>query len=402
MATMRLRYVHSFVDKTGRPRYYFRYRGKRSPLPGLPGSAEFSAAYDEAQREAVADSRSERRNNIVFADGTLGSVIDQYLAGKDFASKAPATIRAYRGVLDQLKEAYGGRRITDLRERHIRAIRKRFKSTSRADLAVMLLGTLWTYAKEELAMELGINPAADIARLHRRGWSHEPWPQWVIEKFESEARPKPIAQLALALLLYTGQRGSDVVRIKWADYDGIGIAVRQLKTGAHLWIRCHKKLKAILDSTPRQSEFILTSRYGSGYTAGGLRDLITAATAQIGAVGCTAHDLRCNAAIALAEAGCNDHEIMAVTGHRTFREAQRYTAKANQKKLSTRLLLNGNERVANLGTRRQPDRGKPIDIITPRKKRTFSRRPPGPRRYAPAHVVFGRIIFFFGSIPHSI
>jgi integrase len=333
MATMRLRYVHSFVDKTGRPRYYFRYRRKRWPLSGLPGSTEFATHYDALRRQCLAEGPSPP-NNIVFGPETLGSVVEKYIASGDFTSKASATIRAYRGVLDQLKEAYGGGRITDLRERHIREIRKRFPSTSRADLAVMLLGMLWTYAKEKLAMDLSINPAVDIARLHRRGWSHEPWPERVIEKFEAEARPKPIAQLALALLLYTGQRGSDVVRMKWADYDGTGIAVRQLKTGTPLWIRCHKKLKAILESAPRPSEFILTSRYGSGYTAGGLRDLISAATAQIGAAGHTAHDLRCNAAIALAEAGCNDHEIMAVTGHRTFKEAQKYTAKANQKKLS--------------------------------------------------------------------
>jgi integrase len=331
---MRLRYVHSFVDKTGGSRYYFRYRGKRWPLPGQPGTAEFSAAYDEARGRVQGDRRGDRRNNVAFADGTLGSVIDRYLASKDFASKAPATIRVYRRILDELKEAYGGGRIADLRERHIREIRKRFPSTSRADLAVMLLGMLWAYAKERLAMDIGINPASDIARLHRRGWSHEPWPEEVIAKFEAEAQPKPIAQLALALLLYTGQRGSDVVRMKWANYDGIGIAVRQLKTGTPLWIRCHKKLKAILDNTPRQSDFLLTSRYGSGYTAGGLRDMIAVATAEIGAAGHTAHDLRCNAANALAEAGCSDREIMAVTGHRTFKEAQRYTAKLNQKKLS--------------------------------------------------------------------
>ena len=51
MATMRLRYVHSFVDKTGRVRYYFRHRGKRWPLPGEPGSVEFSERYDELRRE---------------------------------------------------------------------------------------------------------------------------------------------------------------------------------------------------------------------------------------------------------------------------------------------------------------------------------------------------------------
>ena len=46
----------------------------------------------------------------------------------------------------------------------------------------------------------------------------------MIEKFEAEAQPKPNAQLALMLLLYTGQRASDVVRMRWSDYDGEGIA----------------------------------------------------------------------------------------------------------------------------------------------------------------------------------
>jgi integrase len=277
-------------------------------------------------------------NNVVFAPDTLGSIIEKYIASGDFKSKAPATIRSYRKVLDRLKEICGTALIADLQERHVRGIRKRFTSTSRADLAVMLLGMLWTYAKEVLAMDLGVNPAIDIQRLHRRGWSHEPWPDWVIEKFESEANPRPNAQLALMLLLYTGQRASDVVRMRWSDYDGSGIAVRQLKTGTPLWIRCHAKLKAALDHTPRVSEFILTNRYGNGYKAGGLCDMISAGTAEIGAKECTAHGLRCNAATALADAGCSVPEIMAITGHRTFREAQRYTSYRDQKKLSDRAI----------------------------------------------------------------
>jgi len=42
---IRLKYVHAFRDRAGRMRYYFRRRGKRSPLPGLPGSGEFMDAY---------------------------------------------------------------------------------------------------------------------------------------------------------------------------------------------------------------------------------------------------------------------------------------------------------------------------------------------------------------------
>ena len=52
MATIRLRYVNRFANrdrKDARLRYYFRRRGEKAiPLPGLPGSEEFMAAYTMA------------------------------------------------------------------------------------------------------------------------------------------------------------------------------------------------------------------------------------------------------------------------------------------------------------------------------------------------------------------
>lgn len=41
------RYVHGFIDRHGRPRFYFRRAGfKKVPLPGLPWSPEFMSAYE--------------------------------------------------------------------------------------------------------------------------------------------------------------------------------------------------------------------------------------------------------------------------------------------------------------------------------------------------------------------
>ena len=77
MATLRLRYVHAFVDKTGRARYYFRYRGKRWPLPGEPGTSEFTERYDALRREC---STVKPANNVAFGPGTAGFVIEKYLA----------------------------------------------------------------------------------------------------------------------------------------------------------------------------------------------------------------------------------------------------------------------------------------------------------------------------------
>ena len=333
MATLRLRYVHAFVDKTGRARYYFRYRGKRWALPGEPGTSEFTERYDALRREC---STVKPANNVAFGPGTVGFVIEKYLASGSkfgFLKNASGTQRLYRRTLDRLKEICGRALIADLREKHLREIRTRFSATSKADLAVTLMRVLWSFAKEELAMDLGRNPAEEIKPLHSREWSHQPWPEEVIEKFKIEAQPKPNAQLALALLLYTGQRASDVVRMRWDQYDGKGIQVRQLKTGTPLWIPCHSELKSILDDTERRSDFILTTRYGKGYSAHGLCGMIAAATANIGAKECSAHGLRCNAATALAEAECSVPQIMSITGHKTFKEAQRYASHAQQRKL---------------------------------------------------------------------
>ncbi len=43
------KFVHGFLDRHGRPRFYFRRAGfKKIALPGLPWSPEFMAAYEVA------------------------------------------------------------------------------------------------------------------------------------------------------------------------------------------------------------------------------------------------------------------------------------------------------------------------------------------------------------------
>jgi integrase len=49
---------------------------------------------------------------------------------------------------------------------------------------------------------------------------------------------------------------------------------------------------------------------------------------------CVLHGLRKSAAAALAEAGCSDREIMAITGHQSPRMVSHYTKSADQKRLA--------------------------------------------------------------------
>lgn len=64
MTKIRLNYVHEYRDRHGKVRRYYRKGGKRVPLPGIPGSADFMRAYQLAVSGKVAPV-------VAFEAGTL-------------------------------------------------------------------------------------------------------------------------------------------------------------------------------------------------------------------------------------------------------------------------------------------------------------------------------------------
>jgi integrase len=113
------------------------------------------------------------------------------------------------------------------------------------------------------------------------------------------------------------------------------IRVVQQKTGAKLTIRLHSDLRAILEHTPRQHVTIINTEYGKAYTVDGygnwLREAITAAGLPLE---CKPHGLRKAAGRRLAEVHCSARQIMAILGHKTLAEAERYTRDADQELLA--------------------------------------------------------------------
>jgi Phage integrase family len=93
---------------------------------------------------------------------------------------------------------------------------------------------------------------------------------------------------------------------------------------------------------------IVNTDYGKPFTVDGfsqwLRSAITAAGLPLD---CQPHGLRKAAGRRLAEAGCSAHEIMAVLGHKTLSEAERYTREADQARLATEAMMKLEGRRAN-------------------------------------------------------
>ena len=75
--------------------------------------------------------------------------------------------------------------------------------------------------------------------------------------------------LAFALLLYTGQRRSDIVRLGRQHVRASVLTVRQQKTGTELLIPVHPILQAILDDTPKDNMTFLTTQFGKPFTSNG-------------------------------------------------------------------------------------------------------------------------------------
>jgi site-specific recombinase XerD len=50
--------------------------------------------------------------------------------------------------------------------------------------------------------------------------------------------------------------------------------------------------------------------------------------------GCTSHGLKKAACRRLAEAGCTPHQMQAISGHKTLREVERYTAAVSRTNLA--------------------------------------------------------------------
>src|SRR5262249_24751986 len=116
----------------------------------------------------------------------------------------------------------------------------------------------------------------------------------------------------------------------------------------------HSELLEVLAVANRDHLTIVSTEHGKPFTVDGfsqwMRNAITCAGLPLE---CQPHGLRKAAGRRLAEAGCTPHEIMAVLGHKTLSEAERYTRDASQVQLAATALakLSGRRANSNAQTR---------------------------------------------------
>ena len=204
------------------------------------------------------------------------------------------------------------------------------------------------------ALSIGIintDPTAGIRLKLPKTGGHPTWTEHDIAVFEAAYPVGSKQRLALALLLGTALRVSDVVRIGRGHIREGVLRITQQKTGGTLAIPITAELAEIVNvSAPAEQLLFLMSDTSRPYSPAHFSEWFRDQCSTIGLGGLGAHGLRKAACRRLAEAGCSANEIAAISGHASLREVERYTKATDQARMA-RNAIERTERKRELATR---------------------------------------------------
>ena len=124
------------------------------------------------------------------------------------------------------------------------------------------------------------DPTLGVTRQKAKTTGYKTWSEDHIARLEAKYPIGSKERLAFALILYTGLRRSDVVKIGRQHVHNGVLIIDQGKTEggeeAHLEIPLHPKLREIIDATPTVGvKTFLVTHFGKPYTAAGFRQLVS-------------------------------------------------------------------------------------------------------------------------------
>lgn len=329
------KYVHEFTDSRGKPRNCFRRgRERKIPLPWPMYTEAWWKAYHAAKDGIAEPSPGAGADRTV--KGSVGDLITRYYASAGFTTKAAATQRNYKSVLEPFRKDHGDKAVATVKTIHIDAIvgevAKRSapaaKNLRKRLLLVFRLSIKWGFRTD--------NPVTLADQVQHKSKGYEHWEEEDIAKFRAHWKLGTVQRLTFELLLNTGLRVSDAVRLGPQHCkSGFHTIVTQ-KTKKEVSIPLHPDLRPVLESIEnKQLTYLATQQGGRSRSSQGLTNLVIDAAKEAGLPPHrSAHGLRKAICIRLAQAGCEVFEIMAITGHQNVAEVQTYTAGVKKKDLA--------------------------------------------------------------------
>jgi integrase len=284
------------------------------------------------------DAPSPRPRAHKVAAGTFAPVIRAFLASDKFKGLKPSTQVTYRYVLVRAEQpdVLGAVPIDRMRPALVQGFLDGLADKpgiQRHALTALKSLEKWTLVRDLLTHTITLGCEARGAQ-----GAHEPWSDAEVELAEQNAKPS-LARI-VTLISNTGQRGSDVVKMRWTDletYQGVpGINVKQKKTALEIWIPLTAELQRALEGWERRPGYICLKEDGAAWTRPVLSQQwirergSNPALAPLLAAGRVIHGLRATACVRLNRSGATARQIADTVGM-SIQTVEKYLRKSVQR-----------------------------------------------------------------------
>jgi integrase len=299
-----------------------------------------------------ADARSVRAQLLDDAlnlpkPGTYRWLCVAYFRSKgDFLQLDPRTQRLRRAVLEATfdepiapgsKLAFADVLLDRMTAKAVKVLRDRKASLPEAAHdRVKAIRRVFAWGVEQELVEK--NPARDVPYLRSGSTGHHTWTPEEAEQFEARHPVGTKARLAMALLLYTGVRRSDVillgkqhVRQGWLTFT---VQKNRKRKPVTVEIPLLPVLQQIIDASPTGPMTYLMTEQGKPFSLNGFGNWFRDRCNEAGLQHCSAHGLRKAGASIAAGNGATPHQLMSIYGWLTLSQAERYTRAAERKRMA--------------------------------------------------------------------
>lgn len=332
-------HLEKFRTRHGTVIWYFRVgKGPRTRLPDDPSSEQFQREY-KAALKAHLEGELKPRNGK-----TLGWLIERYRESPQFEGLARETKKQFRVQLKRMRELAAEAPLDELTTEGIAEGRdNRAAKPSDANKYLRCSKKLFAFAVERGWMRE--NPALPLGKLalpnSKVGFKQ--WEEEDLERFEATWPVGTRERLAMDLLIYTGVRRSDVVRLGRQHTRKNGEIVirteKSVNSGSPIEVTIPilpPLARSIAAAVTGDLTFLITKR-GTPFVKESFGTWFKKAckAAGVDEDGKAAHGLRKVAATRAAEAGATEAELNAMFGWTEGSgEAAHYIRLANRAKLA--------------------------------------------------------------------
>lgn len=334
-------HVTSYKDRHGKARYRFRKTGMPTHhFRHEPGTAEFMDEYLRAKNAEPPEKEAR------YPPGTVHAVVEAVYRTPRWQAMRPSSQATYRGIIERFRKANGHRPILSITTQRID--RKLASMADTPAAANNLRKALSRIFKQAIKMGLmDYNPVEATDAYKRKGGGYHTWTEEEIARYEAKWPVGTKEYLAMALLLYTALRRSDMVKIGPSNRKGDRLFLDHSKNDSRTSLPISAELEAAIAPFNETNGTYLQTSFGQSFTGAGFGNWFREKVDEAGLPKhCAAHGLRKAMSRRLAESGATNLQGRAVTGHKTDKEFAYYAEKADQAIMADIAMANLSKRFA--------------------------------------------------------